>query len=71
MTEPDAPALPNVAGIVLFWDSLKQSAFVQSDRDIHRDIDTKPFKAALDALLSAQPGDSYWKAKLAQFNARN
>ena len=62
---------PNVDGIVQFWDALRQSAFVQSDRDIRRDIDTTPFKAALQSLISAQPGDSYWKAKLAQFNARN
>ena len=62
---------PNVAGIVQFWDALRQSAFVQSERDIRRDIDTTPFKTALESLISAQPGDSYWKAKLAQFNARN
>ena len=62
---------PNVTGIVLFWDSLRQSAFVQSDRDIRNYIDTAPYKAALESLLSEQPADAYWKAKAAQFASRD
>jgi NitT/TauT family transport system substrate-binding protein len=62
---------PNVNGIVLFWNSMKDSAFVTSTEDIRAYIDTAPFKAALDSLIKAEPNDAYWASKLEQFKARN
>ena len=62
---------PNVRGVVLFWDSMKQSAFVNSSLDIRKYIDTLPYKSALDSLRAAQPKDAYWKSKVAQFKARD
>jgi len=62
---------PNVKGIVLFWDSMKDSAFIKSDLDIRKYIDVNPYKEALDSLLAAQPDDAYWKARAEQFKARD
>jgi len=62
---------PNVKGIILFWNSVRQSGFIASEQDIRSYIDTTYYKAALDSLLAAQPNDPYWRAKLEQFKARN
>jgi NitT/TauT family transport system substrate-binding protein len=62
---------PNVKGVVVFWDAMKESAFVQSDQDIRESIDATPYKAALDGLAAAQPNDAYWKARVLQFQKRD
>ncbi len=62
---------PNVKGVALFWNAMKESAFVESDLDIRESIDTKPYKNALDALVKESPKDPFWQARLKQFNERN
>ncbi|XHR30468.1 MAG: ABC transporter substrate-binding protein [Chthoniobacteraceae bacterium] len=62
---------PNSKGIVDFWAGMKESGFVDSDKDISKYIDTTPYKKALDSLLAENPTDAFWKTKLDQFNARD
>jgi NitT/TauT family transport system substrate-binding protein len=62
---------PNTNGVVAFWESMKQSGFVESDKDIRNYIDAAPYRAALESLLAESPNDPFWKAKLEQFNARD
>ncbi len=62
---------PNVKGIVLFWDAMKASAFIESKADIRAYIDVAPFKAALDSLIAAEPNDAYWKTRAEQFKVRD
>ena len=62
---------PNVQGIALFWDAMKNSAFVESTADIRKYIDLAPYKAAVDSFVTDASKDEYWTARLAQFKSRN
>jgi len=62
---------PNTKGIVLFWDAVKGSGFIESKQDIRSYVDAAPYKAALDSLAAAQPNDPFWQARLAQFKERD
>jgi len=62
---------PNVKGIAIFWNAMKDSSFISSNEDIKKYIDVKPYKQALESLLAAQPDDPYWKARLKQFEERD
>lgn len=53
---------PNLIGVVTFWNVMRDSNFVESDKDITKYVDTGTYKRALDKLSAANPGDPYWQA---------
>jgi len=62
---------PNVKGVVLFWDAMKDSDFVQSNLDIRDSIDVAPYRNALESLAKESPKDVFWQVRLKQFKDRD
>ncbi len=62
---------PNVRGVKKFWDTLKNSGFVESNADITAYFDVDLYKKALDTLASEDPKDPFWKQRQQEFKERD
>jgi NitT/TauT family transport system substrate-binding protein len=67
----DQTSDPNVAGVQRFWKTMIKSDFVQSDLDITRFVDARPYKSALDRLAKENPDDPFWQQRLKTFADRD
>ena len=67
----DQSSDPNLTGIVLFWQTMKKSEFVESNLDIRNFINTDLYKRALDQLASESPSEAFWQNRLKTFAERD
>jgi len=67
----DQASDPNVDGVVFFWKTMLKSGFAESDLDIRKFIDTKPYETALNQIAKEQPGDPFWQQRLKTFAQRD
>jgi NitT/TauT family transport system substrate-binding protein len=67
----DQSSDPNLSGIVLFWQTMKKSEFVESNLDIRNFVNTDLYKRALDQLAKENPSDAFWQSRLKTYAERD
>ncbi|MFT3828143.1 MAG: ABC transporter substrate-binding protein [Opitutaceae bacterium] len=67
----DQSSDPNLAGVVLFWQTMRKSGFVESNLDIAPFVDVATYRTALEQLATEQPADPFWKKALKTFAERD